>query len=167
MPKDLSEWSIVISVTALLLVIPLNVVSNILTPMLKNWWATRSEASLRKRIQKLEARSSKMETLPLLSEFEAMLLIGIEVFIQFMMSISGMVLTLYALLRGLQHNPLDSLTSRFILIFLFAIMAIGTRWQNFFSKFRLERSLKYREKLRKNIEGLRRKMERRTDGKAL
>jgi len=41
--------------------LPANLLANFLTPVLKNWWAERSVASARKRVQKLEAELATIE----------------------------------------------------------------------------------------------------------
>ena len=51
---NLQIVSFVLSLAALLLVIPLAVVANILTPTVKNWWASTSERRLSERIEKVK-----------------------------------------------------------------------------------------------------------------
>ncbi len=52
--RDLGWWGFVISIIALLGAYPLSLLVNLTSPALKNWWAERSIASIRKRIDKLE-----------------------------------------------------------------------------------------------------------------
>jgi hypothetical protein len=55
MHHDASWWALVLAIVALVLMIPVNLFANFMTPILKNWWATRSEGSLRKPISRLDA----------------------------------------------------------------------------------------------------------------
>ena len=61
-------WGIFLSAAAIILTIPLSVVGNLVTPALKNWWAARSEASLKKRIANLEAMLARCEQIPPISD---------------------------------------------------------------------------------------------------
>src|SRR6266550_4235035 len=54
MHHDLAWWGVFLAVVALIAMLPVSILANILTPKLKNWWAERSEASTRKRIETLE-----------------------------------------------------------------------------------------------------------------
>jgi hypothetical protein len=51
---DAAWWGLVLAIVGLALLLPASILANLLTPMLKNWWAERSVASTRKRIAKLE-----------------------------------------------------------------------------------------------------------------
>jgi hypothetical protein len=57
--------------------IPLNVTGNLLTPTFKNWWARRSERSLRKRIAELTAEYSRLAAFPEITDTEDWILSGV------------------------------------------------------------------------------------------
>jgi hypothetical protein len=76
---DRTTWGLIISICALVLAFPLSLLANLLTPKIKNWWAERSEASMRKRIIKLEEELAHREEYhPVLTLFETYALLGIE-----------------------------------------------------------------------------------------
>src|SRR5580704_14660769 len=77
----------------------------VLWPRVADWWASRSQARLRKRIEKLEALLAEFESLPLLTEFEEVMLIAVCVIFRLMGSIPGMMFSLYTILRALQDRP--------------------------------------------------------------
>jgi hypothetical protein len=76
--KDMSWWALLISIVALILMVPLGIATNVLTPKLQNWWASRSRTALSRRIDKLEAQVAASEELEKLSSTEDMILLGIE-----------------------------------------------------------------------------------------
>jgi hypothetical protein len=78
MHHDLAWWGVFLAVVGLILMFPVAVLANILTPKLKNWWAERSEASTKKRIEKLEQQLADCEQHEELSFAEDYLLKGIE-----------------------------------------------------------------------------------------
>ena len=79
MGHDLGWWAFVISVLALVLAYPLDLAAHLTAPKLKNWWAERSVASIRRRLGELEARLAKYETeYPQISEVEELCLEGIQ-----------------------------------------------------------------------------------------
>jgi hypothetical protein len=75
---DLTWWAFVLSVVALVGTYPLSLLANLTSPAIKNWWAERSAASTRKRIEKLEKELRECETYPLLGELEDAALKAIE-----------------------------------------------------------------------------------------
>jgi hypothetical protein len=80
MDHDAGWWSLLVAIVALLLTIPASVGANLLTPVLKNWWAARSIVSLRKRIKSLESELGYREMFyGNISEAEHYILLGIEV----------------------------------------------------------------------------------------
>jgi hypothetical protein len=78
-PKDKGTWGLLLAAIAIVLAIPLSMVGNILTPKFLNWWAERSVASTRKRIDGLEKRLAELEKdHPVMNEVEEYLMKGIE-----------------------------------------------------------------------------------------
>ena len=51
---DAAWWALVLAIVALVLMLPVNLLANFMTPILKNWWAGRSLKTLDQRIGKLE-----------------------------------------------------------------------------------------------------------------
>jgi hypothetical protein len=70
MPHDLGTWSFIISIAALILVVPLGIFTNMATPLFKNWLSHRSLVALKNRIAKLEAELAGLEQQPVISEAE-------------------------------------------------------------------------------------------------
>jgi len=77
LPHDVGTWGLILGILTLLTAIPLGIASNLLAPKLQNWWASRSIASLQKRIEKLETRLAEVEATPLYSNFEWVAMRGI------------------------------------------------------------------------------------------
>lgn len=75
---DLAWWGFALAVLGLVLMIPASMLANMLTPKLMNWWAQRSEASLRKRIKMLEDKLAEFEKHELISETDDFILRGIQ-----------------------------------------------------------------------------------------
>ena len=63
---------------ALVLMFPANIVANLVTPKLKNWWAKRSVASTRERIETLKKQLADYEQHPELSELKDCALKALE-----------------------------------------------------------------------------------------
>jgi hypothetical protein len=58
---DLAWWGVFLGGLALVLMFPANIVANLVPPKLKNWWAERSVASTRERIEKLKKQLADYE----------------------------------------------------------------------------------------------------------
>jgi hypothetical protein len=67
---DLAWWGVFLGALALVLMFPANIVANLVTPKLKNWWAERSVASTRERLEKLKKQLADYEQHPELSELK-------------------------------------------------------------------------------------------------
>src|ERR1035441_9883765 len=74
LPKDKATWGIVLAIAAIVLAFPLSLLANLLTPDIRNWWAGRSIAAMRRRLSDLESERAKMETYTLISEGEETIL---------------------------------------------------------------------------------------------
>ncbi len=76
---DAGWWGIVLSITAIVLAIPLSIVGNLVTPTISNWWASRSEQSAKLRRDVLKDQLAYYETtFPSLGATEDQTLAGIE-----------------------------------------------------------------------------------------
>jgi hypothetical protein len=79
MGHDFGWWALVISVLALVLAYPLDLAAHLTAPKLKNWWAERSVASTRRRLEELESQLAEYEAeYPQISEVEELCLEGIQ-----------------------------------------------------------------------------------------
>lgn len=58
---DMNKVSLVVSICALILAIPLSIVGNLLTPKLRDWYSTTSEKRLQARIAKLNSQLKESE----------------------------------------------------------------------------------------------------------
>jgi len=80
---DLGWWSFILSVAAVILAtigIPVAIIAPLIAPKLEDWWATRSDTSIRERIATLERRLSEYERgYEQLREAEVWMLKGIQV----------------------------------------------------------------------------------------
>jgi ABC-type multidrug transport system fused ATPase/permease subunit len=67
----MSWWGFVLSITALMLAVPLAVIGNLITPRIQQWWSQRSVTALRRRVDQLKADLADLEVAnPPLSDFE-------------------------------------------------------------------------------------------------
>jgi hypothetical protein len=98
MPKDPGTWGLYISVIALVLIVPLGILTNVLTPKLQNWWAGRSKASLEKRIEKLKHDLLVFKTSVLLTEAEQQIFRGLESVHRFVWFVGYFILSLIGML---------------------------------------------------------------------
>lgn len=76
--KNLEWWGFVIGIVTFIGAIPMGVLSNLATPRLQNWWATRSRESLQQRIAKLEVQLVEMEAREPITAIESYTLQKIE-----------------------------------------------------------------------------------------
>jgi|ERR1700680_596834 len=124
-----------------------------------NWWATRSRSTTEKRIEKLEKILEESEPLPLLTDFEEMVirgLTGITVLLMMMPALAALAyITVFspAPLFRLTVRDLYQQTLLTLILLIGALMGVGI--QRVLDRFRLNRNLEYRQSLRKQIEQLR------------
>jgi len=117
---DASWWALVLAIAALVLMVPANVVSNVLTPLLLNWFATWSNAALERRIAKLENQLAELEKNPAIDEAQEQILWGITTLRMMALSLSSALLLIFYVGLGcwstrqirIQHLTLTSMHSR-------------------------------------------------------
>lgn len=154
-PHDAGGWGLFISILALILAFPLSLLANLLTPRIRNWWAERSIASLTYRIGDLEKELAGLQE-PVISDGEDRILRAVT-FIGAMLTQFVGFLILFALLfaRELIHlemaeSHLKDL-STLVVVFTFGVQAIIVFPSLGFLR---KRSQVYRDRLKKEIEGL-------------
>lgn len=162
---DLGWWGFVFGITALVLALPLGITGNLMTPMLKNWWATRSQSSLQKRIDKLQRELEGYEgRFELLSMSENLTLRGIESMCKFIVMIGqGILLLMWYAAVILDHTSSIKLHQ---FIALLIVLATCYLLQRIIEKhlikdirdFRVPRSPAHREYLKVAIKKLRGKL---------
>ena len=163
--KDLGWWGFVLSVVAILLLYPGGVLVNITTPMLLDWWATRSRASLQEQIGKLEADLSKLEQIAPLSEVNNQMLWGLEM-LRLLLSVGiHMVLSALYLLTILVEGPKRlSLTVEGVFwCFLIVNALLGFLAYYRELTYRIARSPTRRTNIKKSIKSLKSKLPRIVD----
>ena len=166
---DLSWWSFVLAALALVLMFPASIVANLVTPRLKNWWAERSESSIRRRIEKLESELAKQEkAYPALTEAEDLLLMGIEAcgligavgvqMLAVLIMVSGVVIVQLPkpLTIGIRElgMPLTVLAVVSLLMSTLLVFLIFSK----LTRFRTDRSPRQRTAMRKSIAELKQKL---------
>jgi heme A synthase len=164
--RDLGWWGFVISLMALLGAYPLSLLANLTSPALKNWWAERSIASTRKRIDKLEKQLAEYMKDPALTEGEDYILRATEALSMLlalcvtMLAVLLMSLAWFAPVTVSNHDkePLVALALvGAVCAFLIGIVVFGR-----FSRFRRKRSPIDRNYLNKYIEELKKKLDQKT-----
>lgn len=156
MHHDLGWWGVVLSIAALVLMIPASMVANLLTPLLANWIATSSKRSLDNRIAKLEKQLAELEQNPATDEVQDQILWGItNLKMRISQVTSAVAITGYFGVRAIA-NP-DTLAFErfsewvFIVLILDTFLMLRLRYQK---DFRFKRSPKVREGLLKSIHEL-------------
>jgi hypothetical protein len=159
-PHDLSVWSFILAIAALMLALPISLAANATTPKIKDRLAERSEESLKERIAKLESELAAKRTLPEMGEAESHILLaalGAGLLGLLIMLVMVVFLTFPVAPRGAGFwVVLDRLYG---LIGLFG--AVGVYWAFIRPGLKLwiDRSGKSRDDLEKNIVRLKIKLE--------
>jgi hypothetical protein len=125
----------------------------VLWPKLANWWVSRSRSKTERRIKRLESQLARIESLPLLTEFEKMVLSG---FIGIYM-IAGMVLATAVMIdfmsiyeRHLNHVPVSTSEPGLLVVgalLAFITLACGVS----VSTFRADRTTEHKQMLQASI----------------
>ena len=157
MHNDLTTWSFILALAALVLTLPLAILGTLLTPRVEDWWAKRSERSLTKRINKLETKLASLDGKTPLTEIEEKILEALDrtIFI-FGYLIASVILLIYRSTNSpYVHFPgfgLDrTVAIEASIVMGAAVVALGLPVRN----LRKQRSVEYREALRTRIEQLR------------
>jgi hypothetical protein len=75
---DLAWWGVFLAVVALVLMLPMNLIANMMTSKLKDWWAARSRTALLKRRDKLIGEKNAFRPDAVLSEQQDWVIRGIR-----------------------------------------------------------------------------------------
>ncbi|MGC2420153.1 MAG: hypothetical protein WA405_00720 [Candidatus Acidiferrales bacterium] len=158
MHRDIGWWAFVLAIVALIVTYPLEVLAHLTAPRWKDWWAERSERSVRKRVEQLEEELREYEQkYKLLSEAEEYILMSIEVGAL----LGGVSVNVLATLLALAALFIPQLVKpqRWLLFGLAGVIVAACFLAVFvvfgrFTEFRIRRSPTYRDQLRKSIEKL-------------
>jgi O-antigen/teichoic acid export membrane protein len=153
---DASWWALVLAIAALVLMVPANVVSNVLTPLLLNWFATWSNAALERRIAKLENQLAELEKNPAIDEAQEQILWGITTLRMMALSLSSALLLIFYVGLGMLVNPANP-EFKHLTLTVYAILAVtfmGTLRLRYAHDFRYKHSPTLRMGLRKAIDDL-------------
>jgi hypothetical protein len=77
-PKDRGEWGFWIGIAAFVLAYPFSLLANLTSGRLQNWWARRSQESLKREIGRSKERLALLKQLPLISETEDELIVATQ-----------------------------------------------------------------------------------------
>jgi hypothetical protein len=156
LPKTLDGWALTISILAIVLIVPLGILTIIITPKLQNRWATRSQSALLRQINELEKKLVRWETFAALTETEDTLFTGIQG------AVVGVILILCVLMTmQLPPTAQASITPFQVLGSFVAVFGVFLTMFAFVyvEKFRLPRSEQARRSTRRQIESLKKKLE--------
>jgi hypothetical protein len=168
MHHDYGWWGFVIAIVGLGLAYPIDVLAHLTAPIVKNWWAERSVASMRKRIEKLEKQlADEEQNYPLLSVVEEQLFKGIVGLAA--LGMFGLQFLVICFLLAVGHFLPTPLTAHNAVpgvglpLFVFAggyaiLFAVFGK----LTAFRKERSPSERNALKKSIEELKKQLAQRT-----
>lgn len=152
---DLAWWGFALGVLALILMIPAAIFANAITPKIQNWWASRSRASLLKRIDSLAGRLRKWERNAAVTETEDILLSAVQTIL---LCLSAGLLAVG--LAGTQFLHRFQSTEYFPFVLLLVLVAfLGAIGAQRVHHFREPRSPQARAFLKREIESLRAKLE--------
>jgi hypothetical protein len=136
----------------------MNVLSNLLTGLLKNWWAQRSASALRERIALLESYLLRMDPQHMLTEAEEQILravVGLQVFVMilFVLGLFGIGL--------LEIGRAPELTFRFnVILSVVTVVLVGAHGM-FYSEtmtFVQPRSPRMRRTIQEQVAKLKKKL---------
>jgi hypothetical protein len=151
-------WGIALGIAAIVLMVPVGLLVNMLTPSVQNWIATWGYSSLTKRIGKLERKLSELEKFPTITEVEDRLLWGIEAIrISVLSAASGVILVVLVGVQTLGIGHVNNLVmGSFQGVATLVILSnlINTLTMRYRKGFRHARSPAVRESLRKSIASL-------------
>jgi hypothetical protein len=151
-----SWWGLALAIAALVIMIPANVVSNVLTPLLLNWFATWSSAALEKRIAKLEKQLAELEKDPAIDEVQEQILLGITNLRGMALSLSSAFLLTFYVGLGMIVNQATP-AFRHLTFTVYAIIAVTTLGMlrlRYAHDFRYKHSPTLRKQLHKAIDDL-------------
>ena len=163
---DRDWWALVISVIALVGAYPLSLLANLTSPSLKNWWAERSVAAIKARIQQLEKQLEDYEKYKELTEGEDYILRAVEALAMLLLvcilMLAMVLLTIISIAPAAFYDrnatPLMGLAlAGMIFGFIVSIVVFGR-----YSLFRTKRSPADRELLRKALNSLKDTLAQRT-----
>jgi hypothetical protein len=151
---DLS-WGVLIGLAA---TIPLSIVANILTPKVVNWWADRSEANTRKRIEQIEVTLAAFKEMSEAEEHILILAEGIVMMLGLVIVLACMVLMLVSSSTVGVHSEILLGARAFIWMAVpyDAVMVYAVLF--YFRKFRGRRGPLARHYLRRDLERLKRRL---------
>lgn len=161
-PHDLSVWSFILAIAALMLALPVSLAANATTPKIKDRLAERSEESLKQRIAKLESELAAKRTLPEMGEAESHILLaalGAGLLGLLIMLVMVVFLTFPVTIVPRGSGFWVALNRLYGLVGLFG--AVGVYWAFIRPGIKLwiDRSGKSRDDLEKNIVRLKIKLE--------
>lgn len=157
LPTDLGTWGFILAILGIVLMYPVGLLINLTTPLVQMWIATRSTASLRNRIQRLEGELAELEKTPPISEVEDQLLWnGRATKIAILGATSTLTLLLYF---GIQVvGDVNSRQFKVFSVLVFSILVlnlIGQMVVRYGHDLRYARSPRRRKNLRIAIDDLR------------
>jgi hypothetical protein len=97
MPHDLGTWAFIIALGALILAYPLDVLAHLTSPIIRDWWAARSNATLQKRRDVLSARLDKLRDVPVIDEVADQVLKAQELLMLVIGNATNLVLGAFAI----------------------------------------------------------------------
>jgi hypothetical protein len=130
------------------------ITDSVVWPRIEGWWGTRSKSKLQNRIALLREEMRKSESLPLLTEFENLVLLAFSGVVTLIALAPGMVFVAYLMAKVQPYVLLPSLQDSFYGLWTIVYMLLGLGVRLRIERFRLERSELHRTKLRNDIEPL-------------
>lgn len=148
---DLAWWGVTLSIVALVLMVPAAILANVVTPKIQNWWASRSRASLVKRIDKLERRRDGWEHFELITPTEEIVLNSIQILLACV--IPGVFGIGYVAISSLFEHSKDP--AIIIILFVLLLAAFLAMWgAQQITQYREPRSSRSRDYLKRELEML-------------
>ncbi|MFZ0884838.1 MAG: hypothetical protein WAN14_15675 [Candidatus Acidiferrales bacterium] len=156
MHHDASWWALVLAILALVLMLPVNLLANVITPTIANYVFTRTKKSLIKRITRLEGQLAEVEKNPAITEVENQILWGLRsIHIRIIGVESITIIVFYFGISALAdiHNQAYKLFFAFVFVILILNFALQI-YLRYEHDFRFNRSPDRRKALSTEIEKL-------------
>jgi len=151
-PHDLATF---LAIVALVLMYPVSLVANLSKPMLRDWWATRSQASLIKRHSALLKQRDELRDVPVVDEGADLILTFVGVAIATVTFSTHIILgKIFLLLDSMRIIRGDFPRTAFFWILMLSNLGFGMR-----SVLRVKRARRHispavRAKMEKGIESM-------------
>jgi hypothetical protein len=160
MGRDLSWWSFVLAVAALLLMLPGSMLANMLTPVFISWMGRWSEAGIRRELTKAENKlaeyEAKYEMISMTEDYALQALIHLTRLVFFTLQMAALWFFFHSRQEWMQHSSdPEVFVSLLLACSLYLMPFLYRPYNERLITYRIERSPRVRSDLKIAIEKMR------------